>query len=227
MCGRFVLTSPPDVLAALFRLEYVPTLSPRYIIAPTQPVPAVRVSGEASRALSMLHWGLLPVWAKDKSIGSRLINARAETVAEKPAFRNAFRRRRCLIPADGFYEWQKRGSEKQPHYIHRADGEPLAFAGLWERWEKGEEPIESCTILTTEPNALMAELHNRMPVVVEPEDFARYLDPELAGEAVADLLRPAAEGVLTAYPVTRHVNTPSAAGRSRSATASPANSGSR
>ncbi len=208
MCGRFALTSPPDVLAALFRLEYLPALPARYNIAPTQSVAAVRAAAAESRELALLHWGLIPPWAKDTSIGSRLINARSETVAEKPAFRTAWQRRRCLIPADGFYEWQKRGSEKQPHYIHRADGEPLAFAGLWERWEKGEAPIESCTILTTEPNAMMAELHQRMPVILEPEDFDRYLDPSLAGEAAADLLKPAAEGVLTAYPVTRHVNKP-------------------
>jgi putative SOS response-associated peptidase YedK len=208
MCGRFALTSPPDVLAALFRLDDVPALQPRYNVAPTQQIPAVR-QRDGRREMVLLHWGLVPFWADDASIGSRMINARSESAANKPAFRAAFRKRRCLIPADGFYEWQKQGKTKQPYYIHRADDQPLAFAGLWERWEKGDEPIESCTILTTSPNKLLAELHNRMPVVLEPEDFERYLDPAVEDAvALESLLGPAAEGVLAAHPVSTHVNKP-------------------
>ncbi len=208
MCGRFALTTPPDVLAALFRVEAVPAFAPRYNVAPTQRIPAVRGSA-GTREMVLLHWGLVPFWADDASIASRMINARAETAAAKPAFRAAFRKRRCLIPADGFYEWRKQGKAKQPYYIHRADGQPLAFAGLWERWDKGDEPLESCTILTTTPNALVAELHNRMPVILEPGAFERYLDPAVEdAAAIGELLGPAAEGVLDAYPVSTHVNKP-------------------
>src|SRR5690606_1994253 len=139
-------------------------LLPRYNIAPTQLVPVIRSDSSGQRELVDLHWGLIPSWAKDRSIASRMINARSETVDEKPAFRRAFKRRRCVVPADGFYEWKKLSKRKQPYFVHRVDGAPMLLAGLWEKWTDGEtgEHVESCTILTTEPNEMLAELHNRM-----------------------------------------------------------------
>jgi putative SOS response-associated peptidase YedK len=154
---------------------------------------------------------LIPSWADDPAIGARLINARAETVASKPSFRSAFRQRRCLIVADGFYEWQKLDRRKQPHYIRLRDGSPFAFAGLWERWDHtGSEPIESCTIITTEPNSLVAPLHNRMPVVLPRDDYAVWLDPEVQkADVLEPLLRPYAAKPMMAYPVSLRVNNPS------------------
>lgn len=157
-----------------------------------------------------MHWGLIPSWAKDPSIGNRIINARSETVAEKPSFRAAFKRRRCLIPANGFYEWKKIGKKKQPYYVRRKDGEPFAFAGLWEPWE-GEDGtvIESCTILTTEPNADIRPLHNRMPVILDPSDYDQWLNPEVDElETLAPLMHPYPDGKLEAVPVSPLVNNP-------------------
>ena len=211
MCGRFTLTDPDQDLAVQFNLPDIPALEPRYNIAPTQQVAAVRVAAEgAVRELALLRWGLVPFWAKDPDIGARLINARAETVAEKPAFRDAFKRRRCLVVADGFYEWQKQEGRKQPFYIRLREGRPFAFAGLWERWRGPDESIvESCTLLTTGPNELMEPLHNRMPVILRPQDYTLWLDP---GVQRADLLQPLlvpypAEE-MHAYPVSRRVNSP-------------------
>lgn len=194
-----------------FNLPEIPDLQPRYNIAPTQPVAAVRLPEDgADRELVMLHWGLIPFWAKDPRIGARMINARAETAADKPAFRAAFRRRRCLVPADGFYEWQKQNGTKQPYYIHLQDGRPFAFAGLWERW-RGEDDavIESCTLLTTKPNELVRPLHNRMPVILHPHNYALWLDPEVEqADALRRLLDPFPSGEMEAYPVSRYVNAP-------------------
>jgi len=212
MCGRFTLTSPAETVAELFELDAAISLTPRYNIAPTQSVAVVRAADDRSaRRLAQLHWGLIPSWAKDSSIGSRMINARAETVAERPSFRSAFRRRRCLIVADGFYEWQKLGTRKQPHYIHVADRKPFAFAGLWEHWEDpGGAPIDSCTIITTEPNEMMAEIHNRMPVILCPSDYGLWLDPDMQDpENVRSLLRAYPAEEMFAYAVSTHVNKPS------------------
>jgi putative SOS response-associated peptidase YedK len=210
MCGRFTLTSPVQVLAAQFNLPEVAALEPRYNIAPTQPVAAVRASGEAMvRELALLQWGLIPFWAKDPEVGARLINARAETVGEKPAFREAFRRRRCLVLADGFYEWQKQDGGKQPFYVRMRDGSAFAFAGLWERWKGPEGNIESCTLLTTQPNELMRILHNRMPVILEAKDYDLWLDPGIRQtDLLLPLLRPFSAEEMEAYPVSRRVNSP-------------------
>jgi putative SOS response-associated peptidase YedK len=211
MCGRFTLTDPDQDLAEQFDLPEIPALEPRYNIAPTQAVAAVRVAaGGAVRELVLLRWGLIPFWAKDPEIGARLINARSETVAEKPAFRDAFKRRRCLVVADGFYEWQKQQGKKQPFYIRLRAGQPFAFAGLWERWRGAEESIvESCTLLTTSPNGLMQPLHNRMPVILQPRDYELWLDPGVVrAELLQPLLVPYPAEEMEAYPVSRRVNSP-------------------
>ena len=211
MCGRFTLTNPDQDLALQFDLPEIPDLQPRYNIAPTQPVAAVRVAPESAvRELALLHWGLIPFWAKDPKIGSRMINARSETAAEKPSFRAAFRRRRCLVVADGFYEWQKLNDGKQPFYIRLHDGKPFAFAGLWEHWEGPDGAvIESCTLLTTEPNDVIRPLHNRMPVILQPRDYDLWLDPEVQqAEQLQPLLGPYLPGDMEAYPISRWVNSP-------------------
>jgi putative SOS response-associated peptidase YedK len=215
MCGRFTLHASPEAVADLLELAAPPILAPRYNIAPTQPVGIVRVEGRGGpRRWALVHWGLIPAWSKDPGIGARMINARAETVAEKPSFRAAWRRRRCLVPADGFYEWQRGEKGKQPFYIRRPDQALFAFAGLWERWVGADgSELESCTVLTTEPNALMAAIHNRMPVILEPADFADWLGhggdatpQEL--EKLQHLLRPYPAELLEAVPVSRYVNNP-------------------
>jgi len=210
MCGRYTLATPGEVIAELFDLPDASQLAARWNIAPSQPVAAVRAAGPGRRELVELHWGLIPSWAKERSIGARMINARAETVAEKPAFRAALRARRCLIVADGFYEWQKAGTRKQPHYVRMRDGRPFAFAGLWERWAPGQEqPVESCVIVTTTPNEVLAPLHDRMPVILAAEEFPRWLDPETRDPAaVLPLLRPYPAGEMEAYPVGLRVNNP-------------------
>jgi putative SOS response-associated peptidase YedK len=174
-------------------------------------VPIVRRLDQPQRAWTPVRWGLIPSWAKDAKIGNKLINARGETVAEKPSFRSAFRKRRCLIPADGFYEWKKLDGGKQPHFIHLRDEEPFAFAGLWEHWTNPDdgEVIESCTIVTTEANALMRTLHDRMPVILPPADYDRWLDPATQDvEGLKELLRPYSSEEMTAYPISAYVNNP-------------------
>jgi putative SOS response-associated peptidase YedK len=217
MCGRFTLTDPDADLAVQFNLPEIPDMKPRYNIAPTQPVAAVRLAPEAAsagtaagRELALLHWGLIPFWAKDPKIGARMINARSETVAEKPAFRAAFKRRRCLVVADGFYEWQKVNGGKQPHYIRLRDGRPFAIAGLWEHWEGTDgSVIESCTLLTTQPNELIRPLHNRMPVILHPRDYDLWLDRDVQqAEKLAPLLGAYPTGEMDAFPVSRFVNRP-------------------
>jgi len=210
MCGRFTLTASGEVVAEFFDLAGPPPGTPRYNIAPTQPAPVIRA--EARDRLDWLHWGLIPSWAKDPQIGNRMINARAETVDAKPAFRGAFKHRRCLVVADGFYEWQKQPGQKrkQPYYVRMRDAAPFAFAGLWEHWEDDEgTAIESCVILTTEPNALMKTIHDRMPVILRPEDYAKWLDP--AGKDTArttSLLVPHSPEPMIAFPVGTLVNSP-------------------
>lgn len=208
MCGRYMMTSPVDAMQRLFRFEERPNLPPRYNAAPTQDVPIVRRRKEgAGRELALVRWGLIPWWAKDPAIGTRLLNARAETVATKPAFRDAFRARRCLVPANGFYEWEKRGRSKQPWLIRLKGGGLLAFAGLWEVWRdpKGEK-IHSCTIVTSEPNAVAGRFHDRMPVILDPGAYQRWLDP--ADPDPLELLRPCPDDWLEAYPVSPRVNSP-------------------
>ncbi|MFZ1752284.1 MAG: SOS response-associated peptidase [Caldilineaceae bacterium] len=210
MCGRFTLRASSEQVADLFSLEQMPPLAPRYNIAPTQPVLAIRESYAGNgREATFLNWGLIPFWAKDPSIGSRMINARAETAAEKPSFRAAFKYRRCIIPADGFYEWQKVDGGKQPQLIGLKGGGVLGFAGLWEHWEQEGSAIESCTILTTEPNDLLAPIHNRMPMILHPEDYDEWLSRDIQkADPLLHLMR-SFPGELMAYqPVSTLVNNP-------------------
>jgi len=201
------------VVAEQFALFEVPPFTPRFNIAPSQPAPVVRLAPqqpEPQRQLVWLRWGLIPGWAKDPAVGNRMINARSETVAEKPAYRAALRRRRCLVAADGFYEWQRTGGRKQPYLIRMHDESPFAFAGLWEAWEGAEGAcVESCTLLTTEPNELMRPIHNRMPVILAPEHYRRWLDPAVQQpELLLPLLRPYPGDQLRADPVSTFVNNP-------------------
>ncbi len=187
MCGRFTLTANPEDIAQQFSLTSAPSnLEPRYNIAPTQPVAVI--SNDDPQTLTYFRWGLVPSWSKDIKIGAKLINARSEEAYQKPSFRSAFKRRRCLIPANGFYEWQKEGKSKTPHFIHLRHGGLFAFAGLWEIWHSPEgDELRTCTILTTEANALVAPLHNRMPVILKPEDYGIWLEK---GEQPTEVLMP-------------------------------------
>lgn len=220
MCGRFTLTSSSETLAQRFELEAMPQIAPRYNIAPGQRVLAVRVDAEAARRVAVsLRWGLVPSWAKDPSIGTRMINARSETVAEKAAFRSAFRSRRCLVPADGFYEWTQRGATKQAYHIGlRAPG-PFAFAALWECWtarggddrhssaDATGEALETCTLLTTAASGCFRDIHDRMPVILEASDYQLWLDPELRDpETLQPLLQPLPDTAIAFHPVSNRVN---------------------
>jgi putative SOS response-associated peptidase YedK len=211
MCGRYTLSSGGEELALMFDLAKVPPLPPRYNLAPTQEAAVVRVErpGEP-RQLGFLRWGLIPYWAKEASIGNRMINARSESVAEKPAYRWSFRKQRCLIPTDGFYEWKKEGKAKQPFFIHRKDGKPFAFAGLWARWKDPEKGLlDTFTILTTDANDLIRPLHDRMPVILDPKDFDLWLDPAIEDqERLQPLLTPFDPGQMETFPVSRAVNSP-------------------
>ena len=210
MCGRFSLGGTVRV-GQLFDLPNWPETPPRYNIAPGQDVPAVIRNREtAARESRRFRWGLVPFWAKDPTIGNRLINARAETVAAKPAFRRPLRERRCLILADGFYEWEQRGRGKQPWYIRMRDSRPFAFAGLWDRWQPAsDEPIETCAIVTTEPNEVIGRVHNRMPAILSPEAYGLWLDPTFQDvEGVQAVLRPFPAEEMVAFPVGTQVNSP-------------------
>ncbi len=211
MCGRFALYTDAAALARRFKVDVPPELVPRYNVAPSQHIPIVR-DERGGRKLAMVRWGLIPHWAKDMKIGYRTINARAETVAEKPAFRNAFRRRRCLVPADGFYEWQAvPGSKtKQPWFIALRDRQPMAFAGLWERWQSPEgEAVESCSIIVTNANAIMQPIHERMPVILAPEDWDRWLQPDAGDRQILqNLLRPYDPEAMEVWPISTIVNSP-------------------
>lgn len=210
MCGRFTLHARLNLLLQQFALEAGPELAPRYNIAPTQMVPIVRCDLPGHREISLMRWGLIPAWAKDPSIGNRLINARAETVATKPAFRAAFKRRRCLVPADGYYEWQKIGKTKQPYYIRLPDGGPFALAGLWESWHEEQEGGQrTFTLITTDANDATRGIHDRMPVILSPDDYAVWLDPEFQlREPLEALLRPYDAGPMRIDPVSTRVNSP-------------------
>jgi putative SOS response-associated peptidase YedK len=229
MCGRLTRDFTWAELHDLLDLRWPEStkITPSWNVAPTQTTPIVRLAPEGphagERELVEMKWGLVPFWAKDPAIGSRMINARGETVAEKPAFRAAFKSRRCIVPASGFYEWKKTGGAsssaglftggskkpaKQPYYITPADGKILAFAGLWESWDTGDGPLETFTIITTTPNAMMAELHDRMPVILDPECVGAWLNLELSkGDALA-LLRPAPDETLGCREVSTRVNSP-------------------
>lgn len=211
MCGRFTQTASPEVIAQQFNITNPPLFTPRYNIAPSQPIVALRIDPDTTtRKLVMLRWGLIPSWAKDPKIGNQCINAKSETVAEKPSFRSAFKKRRCLVITTGFYEWQVQGHAKQPMWIGLKSRRPFAFAGLWEQWHPQEgDAIETCTIITTEPNALMVPIHNRMPVILAPSSYDQWLDPAFQNiEMLNGLLRPYSSEELTAYPVSTLVNNP-------------------
>jgi len=214
VCGRFVSSSTPDEVASYFDAQPPPlesSIEPSWNVAPTDDVYVV-VEREGIREVAGHHWGLVPFWAKDPKIGSRMINARAESLTTKNAFKAAFEHRRCIVPADGFYEWRKVPGQKtkQPYFIYRADGEPLAFAGLWERWRAPSglagETLRSTTIVTTEANATMDPIHDRMPVILPRSAWARWLDPhESDVESLSELLVPAADDLLTMHPVSTDV----------------------
>ena len=210
MCARFTITAPAQQIVELFDLDLLVDLVPRYNVAPTQQVLAVRLDAENKKEYARLRWGLVPSWADDLKIGQRLINARSETVGEKPAFRDAIRKRRCLIAADGFYEWKGEKKNKQPYFIHRPGREPFAFAGIWERWHDPDgKLIETCSILTTDANEKMRPLHDRMPVILPKDQHARWLDPAIkqAGD-LKELLQPLSDDALQMYPVTTRVGNP-------------------
>jgi putative SOS response-associated peptidase YedK len=212
MCGRFVSSSTPEEIASTFgATEVAAALDPNYNVTPSNDVYVVYQNGSA-RTVDAFWWGLIPSWAKDPSIGNRLINARGETVAEKNAFRSSLQRKRCIVPADGFYEWKKIEGQKkkQPYFISRPDGEPFAFGGLWAEWKgefKGHDTvIRSTTIITTTPNEPMSELHHRMPVILPPTAWAEWLDPQVGAEDVGRLLVPAPAQIITFHPVSTEVN---------------------
>lgn len=210
MCGRYTLRTPLQHVVELFGTAINEELLPfaaRFNIAPTQLVPVIRADANGRRTIDLLRWGLVPGWAEDPSVGSRMINARSETASQRPAFRDAYRRRRCILPADGFYEWKKEGKGKQPYLIRRRDNEPFGLAGLWERWKRGDDEIESCTILTTSPNRLMKDIHDRMPVILSKEGCDVWLDPGASVERLESLLVPSVEE-LHADPVDTRVNSP-------------------
>jgi putative SOS response-associated peptidase YedK len=212
MCGRYALSTPAAVIAEHFELLDLDELElpPRFNIAPTQTLPVVRLAADGTRELVAARWGLIPSWAKDPAIGNRLINARAESAADKPAFRSAFRRRRCLVPATGFYEWQRLEKRKQPYQILMRDGGLFAMAGLWERWQCADSaPLDTYTILTTAANPVVAPLHDRMPVILAPGDYDLWLGRTPASpQALSALLHPYPATAMTAYPVSSLVNSP-------------------
>jgi putative SOS response-associated peptidase YedK len=207
MCGRYTVTATPEVLRALFGYTEQPNFPPRFNVAPTQPIAVVRLMN-GKRQFALVRWGLLPSWVKDPKAFSLLINARGETVNDKPAYKAAMKRRRCLIPADGFYEWKALGSRKQPYYVRAKSREPFAFAGLWETWTgpNGEE-LETAVIVTTDANQTLAPIYDRMPMIVPPEQFDLWLGgPDEDTTAATALIHPAPDDLLEAYPVSPDVN---------------------
>lgn len=210
MCGRYGSEISPEQLSLLLEVpeEQTRGVSPRYNIAPTQSAPVARLHGSGAREIAWLRWGLVPSWAPDASRAARLINARAETVAQKPSYREAYRARRCLVPADGFYEWRRAGSARIPTHFQRTGGLPFAFAGLWERWagSAGAGPLETFTVLTTEANKLVGEVHDRMPVILVGEALDRWMDPGAAQGALEELLRPFPAEEMERWEVSIRVN---------------------
>jgi putative SOS response-associated peptidase YedK len=210
MCGRFSLVVPERFFSRVFLFEDLPEMQPDYNIPPGVDIWAVRKSPPSKEAeVARLRWGLVPFWAKDPKIGNRMINARSETAAEKPAFRAAFKSRRCLIPADGFFEWKRNGKSRTPYYIHLKDQKPFAMAGLWERWTSPDgADLDTCTILTTTPNERMQELHDRMPVILQEDTMETWLDEKTSLDDLHRLTMPYPAGNMTAYPVSFLVNSP-------------------
>lgn len=210
MCGRFTFAISPELLAEVFGVSILEELPRRYNIAPTQQVWIIRGSASEGRSLSSVRWGLVPHWAKDLSIGSRMINARCETVHEKPAFRQAIRSRRCILPASGFFEWAATPNGKVPHYVTMRDGSPLAFAGIWESWKTHDgESLETCAILTTAANSLVAHLHDRMPVLLHPTEFGLWLDRSVNDhEKLKRLYQPYPAELMQEWEVSTVVNSP-------------------
>lgn len=208
MCGRFTLTIDINRVAQRFGVAPSIQVAPRYNVAPTQDVVTIMSNGTAH--LDLLRWGLIPSWAKDESVGSRMINARAETLAEKPSFKRLLHARRCLVVADGFYEWKQEHGGKTPMYITLKDQEPFAFAGLWDSWKSPEgQQVRTCTIITTQPNELMASIHNRMPAILPQQAIEEWLDPaQRDDQALLSLLKPYPTDEMTARPVSRKVNSP-------------------
>ncbi|MEN8163871.1 MAG: SOS response-associated peptidase, partial [Acidobacteriota bacterium] len=211
MCGRFTMTVSASVLAGLFDMDEPTGHRPRFNIAPTQVVPIVRSDGDGNREWAPCRWGLIPPWAKDLKIGARMINARSETAAEKPSFKRALADRRCLVPADGFYEWAKTADGKQPFHIRFSDHRPFAFGGIWERWQQGPgEAVDSFTILTTSPNPVAAPIHDRMPVILAPEFWEEWLAASpLSPVRRETLFTPSPPDEMEAIPVSKRVNSPS------------------
>lgn len=214
MCGRFIQISNPEIIkASFFDLEMdeaaLRTLHPSYNISPTQDI--LTAINTAVPKLTLAHWGLIPFWAKDKSIGSRMINARCETLLEKPSFRAPFQKRRCIVFSDGFYEWKGTGKDKEPFFVRLKSGQPFGFAGLWERWtdkQTGQEVL-SCTIITTEANELVSRIHTRMPVILRPESYRNWLRQDTAPvKDLVECLKPYDAGAMEAYRITRLVNNP-------------------
>jgi putative SOS response-associated peptidase YedK len=210
MCGRFTLQIPPELLAEIFGLLEIPVFPVRYNIAPTQLAPVIRQAGDGQNHCVVMRWGLIPSWAKDPSIGKRMINARSETVSGKPAFCHAVRQSRCIVPASGFYEWREEGREKIPLYIRLKDGSPTIFAGLWEQWRSPRgEVVDSFTILTTLANGLIKSLHERMPVILRPEAIPLWLDRETTDpDCLKSLYLPFPEELMEMWPVSPLVNSP-------------------
>lgn len=205
MCGRFALKTPTSELASHFKLDETVEVAPRYNIAPGADIPTIRHSPEGKRVMHLLRWGLVPHWAKDLSIGNKLSNARGETVAEKPSFRDAFKRRRCLVPADGFYEWKAEGKQKQPYYFSMKDGAPFALGGVWESWRAPNgEILRTCCLITTEPNEIMTPVHDRMPVIVSPDDYAQWLTGE--PDVAQSLVKPYSIEAMQAWAVSKRVS---------------------
>lgn len=207
MCGRFSLTASGETIAQQFDLAEVPDIPKHYNIAPTQTIATIVVKNE--RQYQPMRWGLIPHWAKDPKIGNRLINARVETVTEKPSFRNLIKQKRCLVIADGYYEWQSQKGRKQPYYFQIGEHQPFAFAGLWDTWRSPDGEIMSCTLLTTDASAEVSPVHHRMPVIVPPQAYSQWLDPNLTDpEAVLPLLNSDIYQSLSSYPVSAVVNNP-------------------
>jgi putative SOS response-associated peptidase YedK len=215
VCGRYAFFSPAEAVKRIFRLEHVPEFQPRYNVAPTQEVPVVRAGKQGTREFALLHWGLVPFWAKDRAIGNRMINARVETVAEKPAYREAFKRRRCLVLTDGWYEWQLAKDGKQPWFIRRTDARLFAFAGLWESWtdRKDGAQLESCTIVTGNAAAAIHDIHPRMPIPLADAAWDEWLDPSASDpKKLLALIHAGSPETFEAWPVSRAVNAPKSQG---------------
>lgn len=208
MCGRFAQKETPQRLADYFRAACTVDFEPRYNIAPSAKIVTVTADRNERRHLNRMKWGLIPAWSKDPSIGNKLANARCETVAEKPSFRSAFKYRRCLIPASGFYEWKTEAGKKHPWYISFRSGEPLAMAGLWETWQpEGADPVETCCIITTGPNELMKTIHDRMPVILDSSQWDQWLSPGVKQtDSLLPMMTPHDDSVMQAWPVTRELN---------------------